>query len=151
MKFTMLFNQMLYRSLLFVVCFIPVFGISQSLGTVSYDYSNTSDGYVLFSPRGYTDSYLIDNCGRIINEWQGSFTNATASYLDSTGNLVKCITDDNNQYIDGGGGYDRIVRMDWNGSSTMNATSQKASSMGLTSKCGTPKQILLFDKNSVGV
>jgi hypothetical protein len=108
----MLYLRLIFFSLFLLICSNAH---NQTLGTVYFDYSQTFDGFLLYSPSGNTDSYLIDNCGRKVNEWNGVLTNGTSSYLDTNGNLIKTINDGNNQTIDGGGAFDRIVKQDWNG------------------------------------
>ena len=53
---------------------------------------NTKDaleGYTLFTPNVYTNTYLIDNCGRIVNEWESGFLPGLSAYLLESGNLLR--------------------------------------------------------------
>ncbi len=75
----------------------------------------TSEGYTLFSPTAYTQSYLIDNCGRLIHEWSGSHNTGLATYLSNNGNLIRTGLIPGSYYAVGGkGGAIEII--DWNDS-----------------------------------
>jgi len=48
-----------------------------------------ADGYTLFAPLNSNSTYLIDNCGRIINEWTSDFYPGNTAYLMPNGNLLR--------------------------------------------------------------
>jgi len=58
----------------------------QTIGIFTND-SLAMNGYTLFSPNLYT--YLIDNCGRVVNDWRSNSTPGLSSYLLENGNLVR--------------------------------------------------------------
>ncbi len=78
------------------------------------------EGYTLFPPLRYTETYLIDNDGRIIRSWASNFTPGQSAYLLETGELLRpaYVGDGVNPRFHGGGSAGRIERFDWDG--TMN-------------------------------
>jgi hypothetical protein len=86
----------------------PTIGLIQNSG-------GTADGYTLFSPTAYTQSFLIDNCGRLIHEFSGSHNTGLATYLSNNGNLIRTGLVPGTYYAVGGkGGSLEII--DWNDS-----------------------------------
>jgi hypothetical protein len=69
--------------------FITLYTFSFSQVGVTIFSSETETQYTLFSELFRNDSYLIDNCGRIINEWKPSQVNGLSSELLPNGNLVR--------------------------------------------------------------
>ena len=61
---------------------------AQTIGLLQAD-SNNVDGYVLFSPIAYTSTYLIDKCGRKVNEWPGTYRPGNSVYLLEDGSLLR--------------------------------------------------------------
>jgi len=47
------------------------------------------NGYVLFSPLRSVNTYLIDNCGKIVNEWECDDRPFYSAKLDENGNLIR--------------------------------------------------------------
>lgn len=47
------------------------------------------EGYTLYSPIPYTSSYLIDNCGRVINQWDTNYIAGLVAYLSTDGKLIR--------------------------------------------------------------
>ncbi len=71
------------------------------------------NGYTLFSPLNSTDTYLIDNCGFLINSWSSLFRPGLSVYLLEDGSLLRtCKVDP-----DGPKGG-RIEKYSWNGELT---------------------------------
>ena len=55
-------------------------------------FTNTQEsfnGYTLFSPMDYTSTYLIDNCGELINEWTSEYIPGLAAYMIEDGRLLR--------------------------------------------------------------
>ena len=71
-------------------------------------------GYLLFAPKQYTSTYLINNDGRIMNQWSASkFPPGQSVYLRENGNILRaCMT--KGQLSSGGGEGGRIEEYDWN-------------------------------------
>ncbi len=90
-----------------------------SLGALSQDqtvgtFLNTPDsfhGYTLLDPLGSSNTYLIDNCGQVINTWTSDYVSGGACYLLEDGSLVRgCRV---NGFFSGGGVGGRLERRSW--------------------------------------
>lgn len=67
--------------------------------------SNESyDGYTLFSPLPSTETYLIDNCGKLIHSWSSSYRPGISAYLMEDGNLLRTGVVNNTSFNAGGSG-----------------------------------------------
>ncbi|MBK7684318.1 MAG: aryl-sulfate sulfotransferase [Bacteroidetes bacterium] len=99
-------------SLLFLL--IITWGASaQTMGLLQADSTNV-DGYVLFMPNSYTKTYLIDKCGRKINEWPATYRPGNSVYLLEDGTLLRTGNVMNPAFSAGGsGGY--IEKVSWTG------------------------------------
>lgn len=73
--------------------------------------SDAYPGYTLFSNNEHT--YLIDNCGLIVNEWTGGHNSSAAVYLTEEGHLLKTVKVEGDFNAGGLGG--RFERYDWDG------------------------------------
>ncbi len=60
----------------------------ETIGLLYYD-NNTSDGYILFTPEKSTSTYLINNCGELINEWTFSELPGATCYFLENGDLLR--------------------------------------------------------------
>ncbi|NNK59194.1 MAG: T9SS type A sorting domain-containing protein [Flavobacteriaceae bacterium] len=75
------------------------------------------DGYTLFSPRTNQSpryTYLINNCGEIINQWESAFSLFSTDYLMEDGSLFRSVVD-NQSTLDIPGNTGRIEHLDWDG------------------------------------
>jgi len=61
----------------------------QTMGVDIYNREATSDGYIFFSPNDYTDAYLIDNCGALVNSWDRNAEPGLSGYLTPTGEMLR--------------------------------------------------------------
>ena len=52
------------------------------------DTENLSDGYTLFNPLSDNRTFLINNCGELVNQWSFSDGTSRSSYLLNNGNLL---------------------------------------------------------------
>ena len=68
----------------------------------------------LFASNGYTSTYLIDNCGRLVNEWPGNLSPGSVNYLLEDGSLLRAVRVNDGAFFGGGSGG-RIERLDWDG------------------------------------
>ena len=105
-------NLTLFIVLLFVQYLFP----QNTLGILQND-SNSLDAYTLISPRTtetprYT--YLIDNCGQIINKWDSEFPLFSTDYLMEDGSLYRSVVD-NQSTLNIPGNTGRIEHLDWDG------------------------------------
>ncbi|MEM7374860.1 MAG: aryl-sulfate sulfotransferase [Bacteroidota bacterium] len=82
----------------------------QTMGLFVSD-SLAVQGYTLFGNEATT--YLIDNCGRIVNSWQSDYPPGEAMYLLESGHLLRTAEIPGNFEAGGMGG--RIERWSWEG------------------------------------
>lgn len=61
------------------------------------------NGYTFFMPPG-TKSYLVDNCGNIVNEWESTFFAGLSGYILENGNLLRTKRVSSNVFAGGGSG-----------------------------------------------
>ncbi len=106
------------KQIILAISFLLIYSSvqSQTVGLQSYE-KGTEEGYVLFSPFKSTDTYLIDNCGQLINKWESDFLPAAATVLLENGNLLKTSATgpgSNSSFAFGGGGQ-YIQEIDWDG------------------------------------
>ena len=84
---------------------------AQTVGLFLND-STAYNGYTLFAPGVSHNTYLIDNCGRVVNEWEASETNPGVSvYLLENGNLLR--TGRISSSFNGGGSGGRLEMFNW--------------------------------------
>ncbi|NNK88255.1 MAG: T9SS type A sorting domain-containing protein, partial [Flavobacteriaceae bacterium] len=87
-----------------------------TLGTL-LNTENSFDGYILFSPRTSEpdrNTYLINNCGEVINQWSSTFRVFSTDYLMPDGSLFRSVID-NQSTLDIPGNTGRIEHLDWDG------------------------------------
>ena len=96
--------------ILFIFLPLSVLTQPQTVGLFQYDQASF-DGYTLFSPSENT--YLIDNCGKIINKWEGIYKPGLSVYLLADGTLLRACKIQNSTF-GGGGSGGRVERLDWN-------------------------------------
>ena len=66
------------------------------------------------SPTGATRTHLIDNCGRIVNQWDSEFRAGESAYLLDDGSLLRACRQSSTVFTGGGMGS-RIERFSWEG------------------------------------
>ena len=71
-----------------------------------------SAGYILFTPTASPITYLIDNDGRIVHQWQGS-GRSMSIYLLENGHLVMNVIQPSQRFVGGTTGL--IEEYDWDG------------------------------------
>ncbi|VGO15228.1 hypothetical protein PDESU_03810 [Pontiella desulfatans] len=71
-------------------------------------------GYTLFAPKHFTKTYLMDNNGMIVNEWESQYEPGQSVYLLENGNMLRCCLTKNKAFIGGGEGG-RLEEYDWDG------------------------------------
>ena len=69
------------------------------------------NGYTLLSPSVSKNTFLIDNCGKLIHEWTSSFSPGLSAYLLENGDLLRTARIPST--INGGGSGGRIERISW--------------------------------------
>ena len=86
--------------ILFLGVYSICFGQTPTIGLLMSN-DSVSEGYTLFTPEGTNKAYLIDNCGRRINEWTLNNPPGLTCYLLENGNLLFA-------------GIDSLELRDWN-------------------------------------
>jgi len=91
-----------------------------TVGVVQYDTLQTQAGYNLFYPLLQTNVYLVDNCGRIVNQWNDDiFRPGSSVELLENGNLLRTsslfLTGSDNNTIarDLAGTSNKVQLKDW--------------------------------------
>ncbi len=100
-----------YSSLLFFVCLLNTINAQEQTVGLFTNTPDSYNGYTLFSNN--TETYLIDNCGFIINQWSSDARPGLNVYLLENGNLLrtKSTINDFGQSPFGGG----FELFDWDG------------------------------------
>ena len=88
-----------------------------TVGLLSYNPSQSYDGYTMIYPHNQPDVFLLNNCGELVHTWVDSsnFRPGNTAYITTEGKLVKTkrdatVTDDP---IWAGGGGEIIEIRDW--------------------------------------
>lgn len=91
---------------------LSIFAYAQNtVGTISIT-NDVEEGFTLFTIHQKT--YLINNCGELINEWTSNYLPGVAVYLLPNGNLLRAgVTDDNSSDIAFGGQGGIVELFDW--------------------------------------
>lgn len=104
---------MLKYFLLICLCFFSRCAIfAQKIAGPLLIENGIAEGYTLFAPLNSKSTYLIDNCGRIINEWTSDFFPGNTAYLLPNGNLLRTKRLATTA-INGGGGGGGVEIFDW--------------------------------------
>ncbi len=85
----------------------------QTVGLFEND-AQAFNGYTLFSPSVSNNTYLIDNCGRLVNSWSGTAMPGASTYLLEDGDILKAVRV-GSPFFTGGGIGGSIERVDWDG------------------------------------
>ncbi|WP_299227447.1 aryl-sulfate sulfotransferase [uncultured Psychroserpens sp.] len=101
-------NKLLF---LIVLCCAYLLNAQNTIGTLTNE-EGVLNGYTLFTSQ--TETYLIDNCGQVINQWSSSYPPGNAVYLLENGNLLRAAKTDNPD-INFGGRGGRIELFNWEG------------------------------------
>ena len=102
---------MIKRLLLFITILAFSFTKAQTVGTTFIN-QNVFEAYTLITAN--TKSFLINNCGEVINEWNSTYLPGNAVYLLPNGNLLRAgrLEDGSSDIVFGGQGG--IVELfDW--------------------------------------
>jgi len=96
---------------LFASVGINILNAQNTVGLISFS-EESYDGYTLITPINYNKTYLIDNCGNIINQWEAESEAAMVAYIHSDGSLYR--TARLPSMFNAGGSGGRIDKYDWN-------------------------------------
>lgn len=102
----------LFHLLLFVAGVFNVFAQDQTIGLFTND-SRSFNGYTLFNPMRSNNTYLIDNCGYVVNSWTSSLQPDLSVYLLDDGSLLRTCRVGTNPDLGG-----RLEIFDWDGNIT---------------------------------
>ncbi|TXD82295.1 T9SS type A sorting domain-containing protein [Subsaximicrobium wynnwilliamsii] len=99
---------------IFLLCFYSnLLSAQNTMGAVSIA-PDVFDGYTLFT--AHTKTYLLNNCGALINEWDSEYLPGNAVYLLPNGNLLRAgQVDDDSSNITFGGQGGIVELFDWDG------------------------------------
>jgi hypothetical protein len=86
-------------------------GQTQTVG-VFLNSESSFNGYTLLDPMGSANTYLIDNCGQVINTWTSEFNSGGSCYLLEDGSLIRGCRMTGSFF--GGGVGGRLERRSWN-------------------------------------
>lgn len=99
--------------LFFALSIITLKGQENTVGLINQT-SAAYDGYTLFSPAGNKLAYLVDNDGKIVNQWESEYLPGNAVYLQEDGTLYRAgRASGMNFRVGGGGGI--LERFNWEG------------------------------------
>jgi hypothetical protein len=87
--------------------------INQTIG-LFMNSEQSFNGYTLFSPVSYETTYLINNCGKVINSWESNYKAGMMAYLLEDGCIMRSgkIT---SKIFQGGGVGGVIEKFSWDG------------------------------------
>ncbi len=109
---------MILRIKYLLVCIFLSVGVltaqENTIGTISIS-SDAYDGYTLYSPINSVHTYLIDNCGNVVNTWESDRSPGLTSYLMPNGNLVRTRRENNTTVFFAGGVSGAIEIFTWEG------------------------------------
>ncbi|MBK9980832.1 MAG: aryl-sulfate sulfotransferase [Saprospiraceae bacterium] len=86
-----------------------------TIGVTQYDNLNT-DGYVLFSGISSNQTYLVDKCGRKINQWSSNYKPGLSVSLLPNGDLFRTGLSASSSFGMGGGKGGILEKYSWGGS-----------------------------------
>jgi hypothetical protein len=90
---------------------ISVVNAQNTVGTI-LNTVDSFEAYTLFTVN--TESYLINNCGEVVNQWSSSYLPGNAVYLLENGNLLRAGKTNSSDIVFGGTGG-RIELFNWEG------------------------------------
>jgi len=99
------------KKLLILISLISLNGYSQNTVGVIQNTANSFNGYTLFSAN--KDTYLINNCGEVVNKWTSAYTSGKTVYLLEDGSILRAGGIENKSIVQPGiGGI--LEKKDWN-------------------------------------
>jgi len=109
------FNRpdMRYILCLIIFCSSAVLLRAQKIAGLLQSKNGATDGLMLFAPLMSKTTYLIDDCGRVVNTWLSEFQPGNTVYLLPNGNLFRT-NRLANTIITGGGGGGGLEILNWN-------------------------------------
>jgi hypothetical protein len=77
------------KKLLLILLCLPLMTLAQQTVGLFSNQPSSYNGYTLFNSFGSTATYLIDNCGTKVYEWNSNYGPAASVYLLEDGNLLR--------------------------------------------------------------
>ncbi|WCO02339.1 aryl-sulfate sulfotransferase [Psychroserpens ponticola] len=106
-------------TLLVFIAFSSGLVSQNTVGVISYNQNDTYNGLTLFT--SLTETYLINSCGEVVNQWTSAFPPGNAVYLLEDGSLLRAGKVTNTTIMFGGtGGI--VEKFDWEGNLTWSFT-----------------------------
>ncbi|MEM5565313.1 aryl-sulfate sulfotransferase [Psychroserpens sp. AS72] len=103
---------MIRRLLLFLTLLFFSFSHAQNTVGTTFINENVFNAYTLFTTN--TKSFLINNCGEVVNEWNSTYSPGNAVYLLPNGNLLRAgRLNDGSSNITFGGQGGIVELFDW--------------------------------------
>jgi hypothetical protein len=110
------------KKITFLLVFITSYSglvAQNTVGVISYNQNDTYNGLTLFTSQ--TETYLINSCGELVNQWTSAYPSGHAVYLLEDGSLLRAGRVGNTTLsIGGAGGI--IEKYDWEGNLTWTYT-----------------------------
>ena len=100
--------------------FVGFLSAQQNMGVNIYDREATTDGYIFFSPNDYTDSYLIDNCGFLVNVWDRFQEPGLSCHLTPSGLMLRTNKVNQPEFFQASTGGN-LELVDWNNNTIWSA------------------------------
>jgi len=95
---------------------VNVVGLLLDVITVFINDEGSYEGYTLFTPEYFTDTYLINNSGDIVNKWESEYIQCVDCCLLENGNLLRTgLLSKLNPTFLLGGATGRIEMFNWEG------------------------------------
>ena len=94
-----------------IFCLSFLVGNAQQTVGIFLNDSLALNGYTLIAPSSSKTTYLIDNCGNIVNQWESDLTPGAVAYLLPNGDLLR--TGRISGSFGGGGLGGRVELYDW--------------------------------------
>ncbi len=104
-------NLRLVVTAVFFFFYLSNEALDRTVGLLKND-SLAFNGYTLFSPTSANSTFLIDNCGRKINEWTSTIHPGMVAYLLEDGSIVRAGRIFANFGAGGSGGRIEIISWD---------------------------------------
>jgi len=80
--------RILSSFLICLFCFSELDAQERNIG-ILYNSELSYAGYTLYAPTGYTSTYLLDNCGSSVMEWESDYSTGLSAYLSEDGQLFR--------------------------------------------------------------
>ncbi|WMI69501.1 aryl-sulfate sulfotransferase [Mangrovimonas sp. YM274] len=98
--------------IILILCSLCWQSYAQNTVGVITNTAEAYNGYTLFT--NHTTTYLINNCGEVINQWECEYIDGKSVYLLEDGSILRCgFVENSNFSLPGIGGV--IQKIDWDG------------------------------------